>query len=94
MPMEGYAGELKYLTSDTLVKTGRGVLWGIYGTSNGTASLKIRDGLDVTGAIRAEFDYSNIEAGKPFALPFPKGILFDTGIFADISGQPISLLYE
>lgn len=86
--------ELKLVTSDTLVKTGLGYVWGVVLTTNGTGTLKIHDGTDATGTKKIEIDYQQIAAGQPVSIMFPSPIRFMVGIYVDVSGQSCSLLYE
>jgi len=73
------------LTTDGLV-CGRGVLYGISGTTNGTndVTIKVYDSLDASGKIARTM---KIPAARLFgSVDFSVGIMMNNGIYVDVEG--------
>lgn len=83
-------------TTDTIAKTGHGVLKAIYIDTPGDIIFRVYDGITAAGALLFEIDTDSATSGHLFTAPYINHPV-NTGIFIDVvSGTTGSLvvIYE
>ncbi|TAL42119.1 MAG: hypothetical protein EPN91_09180 [Salinibacterium sp.] len=78
----------KYISSNQIAKTGRGLVWGVsgIGVTGATSRSFIRDGLSGSGTLVMDFDTQGITAGLQWDILLAVPIICETGIYCQVAG--------